>query len=322
MTMSKAAFAVGFAATVAILVPAGWHFTDADLQSDGKKVRPPQQSFMIDGVKVTLDVDRNLVTTGDKVTAKLVAYSDKPKTVAVDLSVWHSSNYEGERVEEVPTMIDTEKLTLHAAPGGGKAVETTLTLGQHVGHAARTDTFRVYVTKKGSRPKSGEHFWENYDEEGNPQALADAATVTIMGWSHNNLQLSIKPEGKVRTDAPFFVTVRAKNTSKRTLHGLYMNLGTQVGKYGGIEQSDDYEIEQVDDAKKDDDEGSEEYARTIKRGATEVVRFKVTPKKKGAHAITFLASAYSSDDEIGPVVAGAIEAKTFDAKDVSAVAVK
>ena len=82
--MSRSA-AAGFIATVAILVPAGWHMLDANIEKDGKHLRPMQQTLDIDGVSVALDVDRSVVMTGDTVMAKLVATSDMPKDVKVDL---------------------------------------------------------------------------------------------------------------------------------------------------------------------------------------------------------------------------------------------
>src|SRR5437868_6672880 len=97
-----------FLVTVAIIVPAGWHALGADIQTDGKRLRPLQQSFMVDGTRVTLDVDRSVVMTGATVKAKLVAYSDTPKSITVDLTALHTSNYEGGRVERPWVPIDHE----------------------------------------------------------------------------------------------------------------------------------------------------------------------------------------------------------------------
>jgi len=291
---------VGFVATVAILVPAGWHRPDAEIAGDGKRVRPMQQSFTVDGARVTLDVDRNLIETGGKVTAKLVAYSDKPKQVTVDLSVWHSNNYAGERVEEVPKLIDTEKLTLEAKPGGGKPVQTILRLGDHVDGRAMTDTFRIFATKKGNRPKQGQPFYDSDDENDK----AKAAAVTVIGWSGNNIDMTIEPEGKPHAGEPFFVNVRVKNTTHKPVHGLWINLGTQLDMYGSIAASDDFDIERVDETVDTSD-------KPLKRGRVLVARFKVTPKAKTAGDPTFIATAISTNNDIGPVVAGAMNATTL-----------
>jgi hypothetical protein len=316
--MRNTGLAVGFVATVAVLVPAGWHLPDAEVAGDGKRVRPTQQSFVIDGAKVTLDVDRSMIETGGKVHATLVAYSDKPKQVAVEMTVLHSSNYEGERVEEVPTVIDKEKLTLQAKPGGGKPVETTLRLGEHVGRMAMTDTFRIFVAKKGVRPNANDPSWYDQEAEADedaPKAPKTAALVTIIGWSGNNLDLAIEPEGKARGDEPFFVKVRVKNTSGKKVYGLWVNLGTSVNGYGSVGSNDDFDIEQVDE-----EDGS--YDKALGRNRTMVKRFKVTPKRKGIGNVTFVANAISTNNDIGPVVAGALNAKTVQLRDGSAVAAK
>src|SRR5215470_9514821 len=86
--------------TIAVAVPAGWRALDADIQSDGKRLRPLQQSFTVDGTRITLDVDRHVVMTGDTVTATLVAFSETARPIAVDLWALHTSNYEGSRVDQ------------------------------------------------------------------------------------------------------------------------------------------------------------------------------------------------------------------------------
>src|SRR5690348_6750030 len=92
--------AAGFLLTVGILVPAGWHSVGADIERDGKHMRPMQQVMKVGDVQVALDVDRQVVMTGDTVTAKLVATADKPQDVTVDLRALHTTNYSGERVEQ------------------------------------------------------------------------------------------------------------------------------------------------------------------------------------------------------------------------------
>ena len=51
-----------FLVTVVAIVPAGWHALRADLQTDGKHLRPLQQSFTVGDVRVTLDVDSQNAT--------------------------------------------------------------------------------------------------------------------------------------------------------------------------------------------------------------------------------------------------------------------
>src|ERR1041385_5465836 len=137
-----------FLATIAVVVPAAWHAVDADLERDGKHLRPLQKTLDLgDGVKVTLDVDRSVVMTGDTVTAKLQAFSDKKQQVTIDLHALHTTNYEGERVSTPWTQIDRETITLTAAPEGGKPKTTQIKLGNLPEKKGLTDSFQVMITK-------------------------------------------------------------------------------------------------------------------------------------------------------------------------------
>ena len=309
-----------FLVTVAIIVPAGWHALGADIQTDGKRLRPLQQSVMIDGVRVTLDVDRNVVMTGDTVKAKLVAFSDTPKQVTVDLRVLHTSNYEGERVEQPWTPIDRETIKLTAGPKGGKPVETALTLGTRPDQPALTDSFKIYVSAHGQKPPKREYSDSlDYDvgvSEGR------AAAIAITGWSGNNLGMSITSEGRPTTDAPFTIAVRVTNTSGQKLeHMPYISLSTEAALEGSDEAGHEeaaVAIERIDH--EDEYQG---YETPFKRGQSMTVKYRVTPQQKGLRKITFLASASEYDEAPGPVTAGAMDARTFTLSESSpSVAVK
>src|SRR6185436_19153953 len=140
-----------FCATVAMAVPAGWHLLDADIRTDGKRLRPLGQSFTIDGATVTVNVDRGLIVTGDSVVVTLVATSETPKKVTVDLLALQSHNYEGARVEAPEIPIDHEKIVLQATPAGDKPVQTRIKLGENPNVAARIDNFRIYVRPHGMK---------------------------------------------------------------------------------------------------------------------------------------------------------------------------
>src|SRR5262249_25072705 len=140
----KVGFVTSFAATVVVVVPCAWHLLDAEVAREGKKLRPMQQTFVAeDGTRVTLDVDRNLIETGQTVTAKLRAFSDRPHVIAVDMRVLHSSNYAGERVEQPWVAIDHEKLLLTALPKGGPAVLSNVKLGDKPDKLNLTDSFKI-----------------------------------------------------------------------------------------------------------------------------------------------------------------------------------
>src|SRR5690242_237801 len=113
-------------ATFAVAAPT---LLDADIQTDGPKVRPEEQTLHLDGADVTLPVDRGALAAGGTVSAILVATSDKPRTVAVDLTTMEDMGMGGERVPNPPLQVDRRKLELKAQPGGGPPVVATIKLG-------------------------------------------------------------------------------------------------------------------------------------------------------------------------------------------------
>jgi len=295
-----------FVVTVAIIVPAGWHALGADIQTDGKRLRPLQQSFMIGDTRITLDVNRSVVMTGDTVKATLRAWSDQPKQVTVDLTALHSSNYEGARVEMPWIPIDHETIKLTAAPKGGPPVETAITLGTPPNAPALVDSFKIYVSAPGKKPPKRD-YQDGLDYDiGIREGYA--AAVAITGWSGDNLKMAIKPEGRPAGDAPFTVAVRLTNTSGHELrHRPWVSLTTEAALEGTAEP--DHEdasvvLDQIEDARAD-------HETPWKRGESIVAKFRVTPKKPGLRKITFLASAFSSDEEPGPTTAAAMDARTF-----------
>ncbi|HET7500058.1 MAG TPA: hypothetical protein VFK02_03620 [Kofleriaceae bacterium] len=308
-----------FLVTTAIIIPAGWRALDADIQTDGKRLRPLQESFTFDGTRVTLDVDRHVVMTGDTVKATLVAYSDTPKQVALELYALNSSNYEGSRVETPWIPIDHETIKLTAAPGGGKPVSTLIKLGERPDGPALVDNFKIYVTPRGKKPPRLEGDDRVDYETGVSEGYA--AAVGITGWSGDNLGMAIRTEGRPSSNQPFTVAVHIKNTSGQELvRAPYVSLSTEAAleaKEGDDRDGAAVTIEQIDADEATDHEVA------FKRGQTMVVRYRVTPNKQGLHKMTFLARAFESDEEPGPTTAGAMDARTFTLSDATpAVAAK
>lgn len=306
--------AAGFVLTVGVLVPAGWHSLQADIQHDGKHMRPLQQETTIDDVKVTLDLDRAVVMTGDTVTATLVATSDKPKDVTVDLRALHTENNAGERVERPWQQIDRETITLHAAPGGGKKVTTRIKLGERPAELALEDSFKIMVTKAGMKPvvrefdggKAPDYDALAVDDDG----ITTAAGIYVRGWSGNSLGMTIKPEGTITPGTKFIVAVRVKNTTGRKLESRpWVSLSTQ----DDLQAADDAAvgIEPLDNDEPTDADGN---PTPFKRNAEFVARFMVTPSRKLAGTISFLATATESDG-LGPHGAGAMDIATFKVTD-------
>ncbi|HEX4416686.1 MAG TPA: hypothetical protein VH165_02255 [Kofleriaceae bacterium] len=303
-----------FLVTVAVIVPAGWHALRADIQTDGKRLRPLQQAFVMeDGTRITLDVDRQIVMTGATVKATLVAYNDTPKQVAVDLRALRSTNYEGSRVESPYVPFDRETIKLTASPGGGKPVETAIKLGELPDKPALIDDFKIFVTEHGKKlPRREEEDRVDYDS-GISEGYAAAIAVT--GWSGNNLSMKIDPEDRPTGDAPFTIAVHVKNTSgQRLVSQPYVSLDTEAaleGKEGGDQSDAAVEIAPISE------DSDTREATAFERGGSMTKRFLVTPKHPGLHEITFLASAFESDEAPGPTTAGAREARTFTLSDAA-----
>jgi hypothetical protein len=314
--MARPTTLAAFLVTTAVAIPAGWRVLDADIQTDGKRVRPMQQSFIVDGARVTLDVDRGLAITGESVTAKLVAYSDTPKQVVVDMTVLQSKSTENERVEPPDLPIDHERLTLEAAPEGGKPVLTKIKLGTNPGRPAMVDNFKIYVGAHGKKlPKS--EYNGGVDATAGIEA-GEAAAVAIHSWSGDNLKISMEPEGRLIAGASFNIKVRVKNTSGRKLSNPpWVSLTTELGGPGWAESDAAFEVSSAED---------EELPENTdwKRGEVSERTFVVVPKTTTLKQITLVASAFVSDDGPGPTQAGARDAKTFtfESEPTPAVAVK
>src|SRR5664279_286873 len=304
---------ISFLATIGVAVPAAWHVLGADIRTDGKRLRTFQQSFTFDNTRVTLDVDRNLVQTGDKVTATLRAYGP-PRQVAIDLAVLESNNYTGERVEQPSTQLDHEKLLLTVLPDGGPAKTTTITLGPRPSQLALTDSFKIYITQHGHKPEQTEGMngaepdWSADVESGN------AAAIGIIGWSGNSMKMRIVLEGVVTPNAPFVVAVKVVNTSGRMLpHHPYVSLANQINASGFMESPEEhFAIEQINyDGEAWDYSSVDDEHDQVAVGEEIVARFRVTPKGDIGKQIALVASADAFESQPGPVIAGAMEVVTI-----------
>jgi hypothetical protein len=308
MARSLAAFVL----TLGVTAPA---LLDANIEVDGKKLRPHEQTFQVDGTRITVDVDRALVTTGDRVTATIVAYSDTPKQVQLDLRLVQSHLQLGERIEPPSHQIDREKITLQAKPEGGKTT-VALVLGTPRKSLGQLDRFSIFVGPHGTpsptKPDydggadSGTDFWQANIEAGK------AASVDVMGWSGNSISMKTTVEGKIVAGEPFIIDVRVKNTTGVVLPNkpnVQVSTGATLSSSG---DDDDVQIDALDADR--DDNG---VPQLIKRGAETVSRFRIAPK----HADKQLTLAVSVDvfnTGIGPMLGGARDAITFHAADADA----
>jgi hypothetical protein len=311
-----------FIATVVVAVPAGWRWLDADIEKDGKRLRPLQESFTADGVTVRLDVDRSIVMTGDSVTAKLVAVGEAGKRIAVDVYAMSSRNYEGERVERPWVAIDKETVQLVAAPNGGTPVTTKIKLGERPKRRALIDSFQIFAQAHGAAlPKDGFDGAEDETYHAREEAHA-AAAIRVTGWSGNNLGIKIEPRGKITPNEPFTIAVRVKNTTNKTLRQRPRADLTTEATLKATYDTDGEDLDdrrtylkiERDDTESNDGDGDAKGSDELAPGAEQVTLFTVTPHNVSAaqfKKVTFLASAFENWG-LGAIDHGAYEAKTFD----------
>jgi hypothetical protein len=317
----RSSFLASFVVTIGIGVPMAWHVLDASVERDGKKFRPAQKSFTVDGTRITLDADRSLAMTGDAVTATLHAFGPA-KQVVVDLDLLQSNNYSGERVELPPTQIDHEKLVLTALPEGGPAVTTQLQLGKRPTKRALTDSFMVYVTAHGHKAELREYDSpEKHPDFARDVEAGNAAALSIMGWSGNSLGLKVVAEEPPSSTVPFKIAVHMKNTTGHHLKGMpYATLGTDITNGGYLDtNSDAFTIDSLDD---ESDKGwTEAGQRGLDNGKEAVERFLITPHDPKAKQLTLAIEAESADNAPGPITAGAMDVVTFPLSHEAAPAV-
>ena len=272
-----------FVATVLIAVPAGWHALGADIQTDGPATRPKQQTVVVDGVSVTIDLDRALLKNYGKVKLTLVGTSDAPTKVALEVRATEDMGYGEERVENPPKEISRKRITIEGAPGGGKPFELALELGDREKKGV-VDWFDIVV--RGLAPGS------------------DSAKVGAATWSGNSYALAIEPPAVIPSTGPFTVAVRLTNTTKRALAWTEIDLGGPALNYGGLDSAlylgtgDDptFKVERTDGTSSDE---------PIAPGASRVEHYEITPLAEGVKAFTLVAHAHGDGR-------GALEIHTFE----------
>ncbi len=307
-TPAAAAFAV-----IALILPAA---ASAEIDVTGKDLRPSQESCTIDGAKITLDVDRSVVLTGDSVKATLVAYGDSATPVAVEISVLHSENHAGEPAEIAATRIAHRTVRLTPAPDGGLPVVTTLKLGQRLKNRGLIDEFKIFIVAPGTPfPESSVG---DKARPGFSQVTQDgaAALVDVLGWSGNTIAMKIEATSPVTLDAPFTIAVRLTNTSGRILPYEFQVQLTADDALGPPLSG--LEIVRIEDPA-DPDLGPRPWAKR----AEHVARFRVTPHTDTRHLVLVAKALVHDPNRLGPrFVGGAIDAVSFDAASAAKPAVE
>ncbi|MEO7096666.1 MAG: hypothetical protein ABI175_25635 [Polyangiales bacterium] len=259
---------VAFTATVLIAVPAAWHALGADIQSDGPATRPKAKTMKVDGVTVSVELDRGVLVAGGTLKATLVATSETPKKISLDVRAMEDMGYGEERVENPPQQVGKRRITIEATPDGGKPVEVAFKLGAR-GKKGVVNWYDLEVTKAGMK-RDDASFWA--DEEDGPPSAARIGAAT---WSGNTYPLAIELPATIPANKEFTVAVRVTNTTKKPIDWFEIELGGRSLSYGGMEgqlyartDEDPYEVVRADDDYSDE---------PLKPGESRVAKFKVTP---------------------------------------------
>lgn len=280
--MSRTTTLVAFAATVGLVVPAAWHALDADIQNDGPATRPKQQTLELDGATVAVDLDRGVLMSGGTLKATLVATSDTPKTIALEVRALEDMGYGDERVENPPKQVGKRTIEIKAAPGGGKPVEVAFKLGDR-GRKGVVNWYDIEVSPAKWKASKDEADYK-------PTARIGAAT-----WSGNNLAMEVQTPSRIPSDATFTVAVKVTNTQKKPINWMSIELGGANISYGGLDsqlymyegEAAAYTITRA--------EGQDESDEPLKPGESRTVKFDITPSPTeldGVKSYTFTAHAH------------------------------
>jgi len=274
--MSRHITLAAFLVTLVVVVPAAWQAPDADIPTDGPQLRPKQAQMHVGDATVSIDLDRGVLMSGGKLKVTLVGTADTRRKVALDVRALQDNGMGPERVENPPTEIARRRITIEAAPGGGKAVETVFELRPWAMKAGRMQWYDVDVTPAGKRGDAVSYY--DSDED-----LATAAKVGAAVWGGNSLGMTVEAPASVPAKDAFTVKVHVKNTTKKPLESINLRLGGPSINYSPMEGltfygEESYDIDAMDTGDRSSDEGDERLAP----GAERVYEYRVTPKQPGA----------------------------------------
>jgi hypothetical protein len=280
--MSRHITLAAFLATLAVVAPAAWRALDADIPTDGPLLRPKQATLQAGGATIAVDLDRGVLMSGGRLKVTLVGTADTSRKVALDVRALQDNGMGPERVQNPPTEIARRRITVEAAPGGGKPTELTFELRPRGARPGSMEWYDIDVTPAG---KHG----DDLDYYGSEDEPATAAKVGAAVWGGNNLAMKLEAPARIPTgDVSFPVKLHVKNTTKQTIEYIDIQLGGPTLSYGPMEGltfygDGGYHVERVNEA--DDDDGS------LAPGAERVYEYTVTPIEDGGPKLGLLAKA-------------------------------
>ncbi len=297
--MSKHVSQVAFFATVLVVVPAGWRALDATIERDGPAARPKQHILHTGDAAVTVDLDRGVMMAGGKLKVTLVGTADTAHKVSLDVRALQDNGIGEERVSNPPTVVGKRRITIEAAPGGGKPTEVTFQLGS-TKRKGVVQWYDVDVTPAGVK---ADHLNYDDDEPGTEGSVANAAKVGAVVWAGNTFGMVIEPPPTIPATGPFQVAVRIKNTTRKSLDWVDVTLGGPELDYNGMEglmmspdlETSPFEVSAIEAA---DDP-------VVAPGQERAFMFTVTPKTPGLRTFTLVANARAGRG-------GALDVITFE----------
>jgi hypothetical protein len=280
--MSRHITLAAFLATLAVVVPAAWRALDADIPTDGPLLRPKQATLQTGGATIAVDLDRGVLMSGGRLKVTLVGTADTPRKIALDVRALQDNGMGPERVENPPTEVARRRITIEAAPGGGKPTELTFDLRPRGARAGSMEWYDIDVTPAGKRGDAVSY----YSSDDEP---ATAAKVGAAVWGGNNLAMTLEAPARIPAgDASFPVKLRVKNTTKQPIEYVDIQLGGPTLSYGPMEGLNfygegGYDVERINEP----DDGDEALAP----GAERVYEYRVTPTEVGGAKLGLLVKA-------------------------------
>ncbi|HTJ45705.1 MAG TPA: hypothetical protein VL463_26565 [Kofleriaceae bacterium] len=276
----RATTVIGFSASFVFFASVAWRATEADIPADGALTRPAQRTLTVGSSKITVDLDRGIMTAGDEVKVSLVGTADMERDVALDLTALEDEGMGDERVPIPPVVVGRRSVIVHAVPGGGAPTVASFHLG-HRGDPGMMSWFDVQVTPSKLHPPSR----ILYDDDGH------SAVIGVATWTGNRFGLAIEPPAAPPAPgAPFVVAVRVTNTTKKPIENIYVELGSSRnldydpmgGMFAG--ENNDFTVEA---------QGNDGDEDALAPGASRVQRFTITPAE-GVTKVAILADAHAS----------------------------
>jgi len=275
--MSRHITLAAFLATLAVVVPAAWHALDADIPADGPLLRPKQATLHTGGAAISVELDRGVLLSGGRLKVTLVGTADTARKIALDVRALQDNGMGPERVENPPTEVARRRITIDAAPGGGKPTELTFDLRPRRARPGGMEWFDIDVTPAGKRGDAVSYY-------GSEEEPATAAKVGAVVWSGNNLAMTLEAPARIPAgDEAFAVKLRVKNTTKQPIEYVDIKLGGPSLEFSAMEGltfygDDNYDVERVEATQDGDGDGDD----SIAPGAERVYEYKVTPHENAA----------------------------------------